>query len=154
MSVVLVVLVFVVVVFEVVVEDGGVGGVTDGVLDVVVWPVLVVPVPDESHELVGLLPMSDAGAQEFDEAFVPSLGVVVVVVELLPPLPAPLHEFVEISGPTRKIWMPAFFNAAFSESLACWYGTPCVWPARCTPSWSIVTGTPPMVAEATVTPTL
>ena len=125
MSVVLVVLVFVVVVF-VVVEVGGAGVVTDGVLDVVVWPVLVVLVPDESHELVGAELMPDAGAHEFDEADVASLDVVVVVVELLPPPPVPLHEFVAISGPMRKSWIPACFNAAFSESLACLYGRPCV----------------------------
>jgi hypothetical protein len=41
-----------------------------------------------------------------------------------------------------------------SPSLACWYGRLWLWPAMCTPSWSIVTGTPPIVALATETDAL
>lgn len=75
-------------------------------------------VPVASHELVDVL-MPAAGAHEFEEADVASLEVVVVVVEPVPPA-VPLHEFVEISGPTRKSWIPACFNAPLSASLACW----------------------------------
>src|SRR6185437_128643 len=78
-----------------------------------------------------------------------AVGVLVVPV----PAPAP-HELVVTSGVTRKIWIPACFNAPFSASLACWYGNAWFWPATCTPSWSIVTGTPPIVAEAIRTATL
>lgn len=70
---------------------------------------------------------------------------------LLEPEP---HDVFVISGETRNSWIPADFNAALSESLACLYGTPWLWPATCTPSWSIVTGTPPIEAEATETTTL
>ena len=48
--------------------------------------------------------------------------------------------------------MPACFSAVFSESLACWKGSAPPCPAMCTPSWSIVTGTPPTVAEPTAPP--
>jgi hypothetical protein len=101
--------------------------------------------PDWSHELV-----------EPDWSFEVVVELVVVVDDgpVLPPppppvAPPPLFWHVVTSGATRNSWIPACFSAPLSPSLACLYGSAEPWPATCTPSWSIVTGTPPIVAEAT-----
>jgi hypothetical protein len=45
--------------------------------------------------------------------------VVVVPVVVPPPVPEPVALQFVTSGATRKIWIPALFNALLSASLAC-----------------------------------
>src|SRR5581483_11625475 len=58
------------------------------------------------------------------------------------------------SGATVNSWTPACLSAALSASSACWYGSAWSCPCTCTPSWSIVTGTPPIEAAPTSTATV
>jgi hypothetical protein len=144
----------------VVVLDGagvGEGAGADGGAGRPPLPPLLLLLPDWSHD--------EAPMPGWPQELVPPdwLGVVdvgvdvvfaVVVVVEPPPVPVPVWLQFVTSGWTRKIWMPALFNALLSPSLACFKGRPPPWPATCTPFSSIVTGMPPIVAEATETAAL